>query len=219
MTPPYMPHAARRPSSAWMHPPHRIWGRCCHYRHSQRRNWEAKWDLFKFSYKTAELGYGPRLPSLPSRPRRDPIFPMSTNEFHTSLFSNPPTTFFQPVPGSFTLWIHTLCIFLSSAFCSEHLPFMCLCCCVWVWNLTGRENTRCQNQNQPCSLHSLMLSSNQQTDPPWETLTNQVSKITFQSILNLISNFRHHWFSQSMAISIIDERNQKKKGRHRNPAR
>lgn len=30
--------------------------------------------------------------------------------------------------------------------------------CLWVWNLIGPENTRRQNQTQPCSRHSIMQS-------------------------------------------------------------
>lgn len=40
---------------------------------------------------------------------------------------------------------------------------------------------------------------------------NKVRKIAFQSLFNLISNFRHRWFFQSMVISIIDDRNKRKR--------
>lgn len=40
---------------------------------------------------------------------------------------------------------------------------------------------------------------------------NKVRKIAFQSLFNLISNFRHRWFFQSMVISIIDDRNKRRR--------
>jgi hypothetical protein len=106
------------------------------------------------------------------------------------------------------------------AFCLCYFPSVCICLWIGAWEATVNllnihalhvyehsytdKRLTCSSQTPCMGQQPANRSCQRKPD-------NQVRKITSQRLFNLIGNFRHHWFLQSMVISIIDERNKIKK--------